>query len=242
MRWREIFVPKIVVLDIHIMNDDNNATIVISVLPQDADDSTPVDEKSKPERKGSFSITESNGLDSDSNTSDNDTVPCRICLSSDTTSHAMISPCLCKGSIANVHRSCLEQWLSQTGHNHCDLCSYEFYVYSTLKYTMLQSMAIWIKHPSNRAFFIYDTAVFLFLNALTVVVISMLIRNFNAVADMNKISENDAPAWFIVSGLAVITFWLVIYCLAVSLFVNSQVRPWYQWWKTSRSIRLVINA
>lgn len=220
------------------MNEEN-VTVIISVPPQNADDT---DRAAK--QQGSpnlLPVTDPNALDSDTNTSDNDTMPCRICLSCDTTAHAMISPCLCKGSIANVHASCLEQWLSQKGNNRCDLCSFEFHVYSTLKYTMLQSMVIWIKHPRNRAFFIYDTAVFLILNILTGVVISMFVRNLNAVMNMD-IAEYGITMWFLASGVAAVIFWLIVYCLAVSLFVNAQVRPWYQWWRGSRSIRLVINA
>lgn len=224
------------------MNEEN-VTVIISVPLQSADENASANESAaKPyESSNSFAVAEPNALDSDTNTSDNDTIPCRICLSSDTTAHAMISPCLCKGSIANVHTMCLEQWLSQKGNNRCDLCSFEFHVYSTLKYTMLQSMVIWIKHPRNRAFFIYDTAVFLILNILTGVVISMFVRNLNAVMNMD-IAEYGITMWFLASGVAAVIFWLIVYCLAVSLFVNAQVRPWYQWWRSSRSIRLVINA
>lgn len=193
------------------------------------------------ETPNSLAVIAPNALDSDTNTSENDTMPCRICLSSDTTSHAMISPCLCKGSIANVHRICLEKWLSQIGNNRCDLCSFEFQVYATLKYTMLQSMIVWIKHPRNRAFFIYDTTVFLILNILTGAMISMFVNNWRAVMNMD-IAEYGITMWLLASGVAAIIFWLIVYCLALSLFVNAQVRPWYQWWRSSRSIRLVINA
>lgn len=223
------------------MNEEN-VSVVIIVPPQDADDSTSAADEHRITQQESFNpIAESNTLDSDTNTSDSDTMPCRICLSSDTISNAMISPCLCKGSIANVHTKCLEQWLSQKGNNHCDLCSFEFLVYSTPKYKILQSMAIWINHPRNRAFFIYDAAVFLILNMLTGVVISMFIRNLNTAANLN-VDKYGLTMWFLVSGIAAMTFWLIVYCLAVSLFVNTQVRPWYQWWKASRSIRLVMNV
>lgn len=208
------------------MNEEN-VTEVISVPPPDAD---------SPD-----SHAESNKLDFDTNNNENDSIPCRICLSCDESLCTMISPCLCKGSIANVHSTCLEQWLSQKGNNRCDLCSFEFDVYSKLKYNLLQSMVIWIKHPRNRAFFIYDTVVFLILNILTAVVISMFVRNLHAVMNMN-IAEYGVTMWFLASGVAAVIFWLIVYCLAVSLFINAQVRPWYQWWKASRTIRLVIHA
>lgn len=219
------------------MNDEN--VIVVSLQLQDALFSTPIEHVGIQEESAS-SISKANALAAYTNRSDNDTMPCRICLSTDTSSE-MISPCLCKGSIANIHVMCLERWLSQKGNNRCDLCSFEFNVYSTLKYTMMQSLAIWIKHPTNRGFFIYDSAVFLILNMLTLVVISLFVRNLNAIVSMN-ITDTGITVWFIASGMAAILFWIIVYCLAVSLYVNAQVRPWYQWWKSSRTIRLVINA
>lgn len=37
---------------------------------------------------------------------------CKFCLSEDTQDDPLISPCKCKGSCAEVHISCLKQWLS----------------------------------------------------------------------------------------------------------------------------------
>lgn len=242
---RQIFVGRKILVNFYVMNAEN-ASVTISVLQaQDADVRSTTDEQSDSDEtkhaKNENPSIDSNALDSDTYMSDNDKMPCRICLSSDTETHAMISPCLCKGSIANVHATCLEQWLSQKGNNRCDLCTFEFQVFSTPKYTMVQSLVVWVKHPRNRAFFMYDTAVFLILNILTGVVIAMFIRNMNSVVDM-KIAEYGITMWFLASGIAAVVFWLIVYCLAVSLFINAQVRPWYQWWKASRSIRLVINA
>lgn len=222
---------------------EENAIVVISVSPQQAEFRVPADEQTEKQPESQDPVTELSPVDSDHHTTDTDTdaIPCRICFSNESVPHAMISPCICKGSIANVHRVCLEKWLSQKGNNRCDLCLFEFHVYSTLKYTMLQSMLIWIKHPRNRTFFIYDSAVFLILNILTCFVVSMFIRNLNAVANMN-IADYGITMWFLASGMAAVMFWLIVYGLAVSLFINAQVRPWYQWWKTSRSIRLVISA
>lgn len=222
------------------MNEEN-ATVVISVSLQEAEYRVPADEKEEEQPESQNPDTEPSTVDSEKYTSETDAIPCRICLSNESTPQAMISPCMCKGSIANVHRTCLEKWLSQKGNNRCDLCLFEFDVYSTLKYTMLQSMLIWIKHPRNRAFFFYDSAVFLILNILTCFVVSMFIQNLNTVVKM-KIADYGITMWFLASGVGAVMFWLIVYCLAVSLFVNAQVRPWYRWWKASRSIRLVINA
>ncbi|KAJ2944832.1 hypothetical protein O0L34_g1726 [Tuta absoluta] len=47
---------------------------------------------------------------------------CRICMTRGR--ERLISPCNCKGSLANVHLSCLERWLNQVGRNHCELCGF----------------------------------------------------------------------------------------------------------------------
>lgn len=218
--------------------NEKNATIVVNVPALDAEASNTLSENHQSQ---SDHQQENNANPNDESDPLNSDIPCRICLSSDASSQAMISPCLCKGSIANVHTKCLEQWLSQKGNNRCDLCSFEFQVHSKMKYTMLQSMVVWIKHSRNRAFFIYDSAVFLVLNILTAVVVSMFIRNMNAAVNMN-ITEYGVTMWILASGVAAVIFWLIVYCLAVSLFINAQVRPWYHWWKTTRNIQLVNQA
>lgn len=53
---------------------------------------------------------------------------CRICLES--SSHDLISPCLCSGSMKYVHRSCLDKWRAddptRQKFNTCDICKYGF--------------------------------------------------------------------------------------------------------------------
>eukprot|EP00931_Biecheleriopsis_adriatica_P047895 TRINITY_DN27647_c0_g1_i1.p1 TRINITY_DN27647_c0_g1~~TRINITY_DN27647_c0_g1_i1.p1 ORF type:complete len:336 (+),score=64.14 TRINITY_DN27647_c0_g1_i1:71-1078(+) len=60
---------------------------------------------------------------------------CRICHGPETSDplDPLLSPCLCKGSVRWVHRSCLQQWRSQAGWPaskacHCELCGF-LYVY-----------------------------------------------------------------------------------------------------------------
>jgi hypothetical protein len=55
---------------------------------------------------------------------------CRICYStSEPQEEPLLSPCNCKDSINLVHVSCcLEQWLTHTGRDYCDLCAFRFKV------------------------------------------------------------------------------------------------------------------
>ncbi|CAF0954696.1 unnamed protein product [Adineta ricciae] len=56
---------------------------------------------------------------------------CRICLDTDNTD-SLISPCLCSGSAAFVHRTCLDNWRSENirgiGFKYCDICKFEYVI------------------------------------------------------------------------------------------------------------------
>ncbi|KAL1123781.1 hypothetical protein AAG570_001554 [Ranatra chinensis] len=38
----------------------------------------------------------------------------------------LISPCECAGTVALVHTTCIEKWLTSSNTNHCDLCKHKF--------------------------------------------------------------------------------------------------------------------
>ena len=56
---------------------------------------------------------------------------CRICLG-DEHSQDIISPCSCSGSLAYVHRECLDKWRARNkngrGFKACDICSFEYVI------------------------------------------------------------------------------------------------------------------
>ncbi|XP_053737501.1 E3 ubiquitin-protein ligase MARCHF3-like [Synchiropus splendidus] len=56
-----------------------------------------------------------------------ETSMCRICHEGDL-HEELLSPCQCLGSLATVHRSCLEHWLSSSGTSLCELCQHQFTV------------------------------------------------------------------------------------------------------------------
>ncbi|XP_047036901.1 uncharacterized protein LOC124642485 isoform X7 [Helicoverpa zea] len=74
---------------------------------------------------------------------------CRICMTRGR--ERLISPCNCKGSLANVHLSCLERWLNQVGRNHCELCGFSYPAIRTPRYTVLQALRLWFGNPRNRS-------------------------------------------------------------------------------------------
>ena len=59
---------------------------------------------------------------------------CRICHDTKSESNTpLVSPCRCTGSSAFVHQTCIENWLTLSGRETCDLCNYRFPVYKTMK-------------------------------------------------------------------------------------------------------------
>lgn len=59
---------------------------------------------------------------------------CRICHDTKCENNTpLISPCRCTGSAALVHQECMENWLTISGRESCDLCNYRLPVYRTMK-------------------------------------------------------------------------------------------------------------
>lgn len=54
---------------------------------------------------------------------------CRICLEDDKLNN-LINPCLCKGSIQYVHKTCLNSWISVTNNLCCSTCKFQ-YIYTS---------------------------------------------------------------------------------------------------------------
>ncbi|XP_070706642.1 E3 ubiquitin-protein ligase MARCHF3-like [Pempheris klunzingeri] len=69
---------------------------------------------------------------------------CRICHDSGA-QEELLSPCDCSGTLATIHRSCLEHWLSASGTSFCELCHYQFTVQRKSR-----SLLEWLQNPSLR--------------------------------------------------------------------------------------------
>ncbi|XP_037926336.1 E3 ubiquitin-protein ligase MARCHF3-like isoform X2 [Hermetia illucens] len=165
-------------------------------------------------------------------------VCCRICHNTDGNDR-LISPCLCKGTLAHVHQSCLEHWLSTSGMVHCELCQYRFPTEETLRYTFCQSIRIWYRHPNNRGLLQADCLVCTLLTVVTfgLVAICMLgLQYFNLQSYRLGVSR----LWTQGSIIVFLVIVIFAYCINLFLIVKSQIVPWYRWWQSARSIKLVL--
>ncbi|XP_043279591.1 E3 ubiquitin-protein ligase MARCHF3-like isoform X2 [Venturia canescens] len=68
-------------------------------------------------------------------------VYCRICHE-DSSIEELIDPCSCSGTLALIHSSCLEKWLSTSNTEHCEICQHVFFIRRKNK-SIIQSISMW---------------------------------------------------------------------------------------------------
>ncbi|XP_026314068.1 uncharacterized protein LOC113225831 isoform X2 [Hyposmocoma kahamanoa] len=75
---------------------------------------------------------------------------CRICFGGES-AERLVRPCSCRGTIAAVHRSCLERWLLQAATSYCELCRHHYVVTRSHKWSWLMSVCAWAMSGRGRA-------------------------------------------------------------------------------------------
>ncbi|XP_045498118.1 E3 ubiquitin-protein ligase MARCHF3-like isoform X1 [Colias croceus] len=75
---------------------------------------------------------------------------CRICFGG-SSAERLVRPCSCRGTIAAVHRSCLERWLLQAATSHCELCRHHYVVTRSHKWSWARSVVEWARSGRGRA-------------------------------------------------------------------------------------------
>ncbi|KAK7912841.1 hypothetical protein WMY93_013052 [Mugilogobius chulae] len=63
--------------------------------------------------------------EADTTSTDSEELFCRICHEG-AQSGPLLSPCDCAGTLALVHQSCLEHWLTASNSSHCELCQHHY--------------------------------------------------------------------------------------------------------------------
>ncbi|XP_058837135.1 E3 ubiquitin-protein ligase MARCHF3-like isoform X1 [Topomyia yanbarensis] len=167
-------------------------------------------------------------------TSSLESIACRICQSA-TEKSRLISPCLCKGTLRYVHRDCLEHWLSRSGLTHCELCLHRYQTYTALRYSCIESLCIWYRHPNNRGLLLSDTLIYVVLSFIcfTLTMICILVLRFQS-SRGNTLQETLASTAIVCFLLLV----LIVYLTNIVVLAKDHIIPWYRWWRSSRRIRL----
>ncbi|XP_044314202.1 uncharacterized protein LOC108039207 isoform X1 [Drosophila rhopaloa] len=58
---------------------------------------------------------------------------CRICHCESDPQNPLLTPCYCSGSLKYVHQACLQQWLTASETNSCELCKFPFIMHTKIK-------------------------------------------------------------------------------------------------------------
>jgi E3 ubiquitin-protein ligase DOA10 len=79
-------------------------------------------------------------------------LPCRICLSVEATEEdgrpsAILRPCRCSGTQANIHAVCLSKWLSTCARYDCELCQFPYQIHIT--YTPIWTLLMQKRFPEH---------------------------------------------------------------------------------------------
>ncbi|XP_060535590.1 E3 ubiquitin-protein ligase MARCHF3-like [Cylas formicarius] len=169
-------------------------------------------------------------------------VTCRICYDSDK-EEQLIAPCHCKGTMAFVHRSCLETWLSESGTSTCELCHQIYTTERTIKYTSGCSIWHWLRSSSGyqghgvRG----DIATCSVITPLAIVITYVCLYS-SEYYSQQKFSTVPAARWTSMSLLLMIGIVLVGYYLWAYSVIRLHARTWYNWWQRACVVRYIPSS
>ncbi|CAG9799363.1 unnamed protein product [Chironomus riparius] len=153
---------------------------------------------------------------------------CRICLTNNECDR-LLTPCQCKGTHAFVHRQCLENWLSRSGLDHCELCLFRFATANYLRFS--------------------DILLCTLLTIITfgLVVIAMFGMYFmsaspSSSSDINAETTKYWTETSIVVFLGIVNiFQIFAFLLNAIVVIRANLIPWFRWWRRCKEIQLVIE-
>uniref|UniRef100_A0A1Y1LE52 Uncharacterized protein n=1 Tax=Photinus pyralis TaxID=7054 RepID=A0A1Y1LE52_PHOPY len=169
-------------------------------------------------------------------------VICRICYDGDKT-EPIITPCKCKGSVAFVHRTCLEKWLAESNLTSCEVCHYVYQTERVPAYTAQQSIWRWFRvHPHTSTIPIRGLRNDLYACAIItpLAIIITYIGLFSAdYYNQKRFSDIPAAKWTALSLLIMISIMIGGYYLWVYMVIRYHVRAWYYCWQEESIVHYI---
>ncbi|XP_048886942.1 E3 ubiquitin-protein ligase MARCHF3 [Brienomyrus brachyistius] len=154
---------------------------------------------------------------------------CRICHEG-RGAEQLLSPCECSGSLASVHRSCLERWLTASSTGRCELCRFEFALERQPR-----PLTEWLHAPSmryQRRTLCGDALCFTFITPLASLSGWLCVRG---AVDLYHSNSMEA------AGLLVLTVALLaIYLFWTTVSLRYHVHLFEMWRQTNQRVRLQI--
>lgn len=149
---------------------------------------------------------------------------CRICHETASESK-LLSPCMCLGTMRNVHRKCLEHWLTTSQSSECELCCFVYAVKP--KYPGIFE---WLKR--NPRPLIIDLVLTLFLTPLAMFSVVLCYRGAILQVEVRNTVES-------LSLFALGSFLTGVYLSWVALTVRSQFKTFRSWRRSHPRMSLV---
>ncbi|KAL1007505.1 hypothetical protein UPYG_G00087680 [Umbra pygmaea] len=161
--------------------------------------------------------------------SDSEEPFCRICHEGGSVGE-LLSPCECSGTLAMVHRACLEHWLTASHSSCCELCHHQ-YSLERLPKTLTE----WLGSPSmqhQRWTLCGDIICFLFITPLACLSGWLCMQG---ALDLYYSNSMEAV------GLIVLTLALfTIYCFWTVVSLRYHIHLFWTWKRTDQRVRLQI--
>jgi len=169
---------------------------------------------------------------------------CRICHEP-ASNGSLMTPCLCKGTMGQVHRLCIEEWLTSSHRTRCEICDFQYNCTVKPKHNRCTSLFFWCRDADSRADvhnFLFDVLCFLILTPLAVCSSYLCVTGAEAYRlRSSKLQEGitgNEATWTTI-GLYALTSTLVI---AYYLWVIVAIRYHYQIWNKWSTENVVIRV
>ncbi|KAL0278229.1 UNVERIFIED_CONTAM: hypothetical protein PYX00_000106 [Menopon gallinae] len=175
------------------------------------------------------------------NITNTNTPLCRICQGPSAATNYLVSPCNCKGTLAFVHFSCLEKWLNTSSRISCELCSFQYDTLQTRRYSLLESLRLWIRHPVNWRHLQVDFFIFTLLSIVTLGFVLICVFGLEYFIIEGK-KYGVSQMW----TKGVLNFFMTViivgYTGSMVFLLKEQLRPWYYWWTNTYNIKLRLSG
>ncbi|KAH1003348.1 hypothetical protein HUJ05_011272 [Dendroctonus ponderosae] len=145
-----------------------------------------------------------------------------------------------QGSVAFVHRTCLENWLSESGTSTCELCHQPFNTERTPRFSSSRSVWYWLRHgPRYPGTGVRGDIIACSVITPLAVVVTYVCLYSSEYYGQQKFSQIPAAKWTSISLLIMIAIMLFGYYLWVHSVVRLHARMWYSWWQRSCVVRYI---
>ncbi|XP_061539010.1 E3 ubiquitin-protein ligase MARCHF2-like [Phycodurus eques] len=155
---------------------------------------------------------------------------CRICHEGGCV-EALLSPCNCTGTLATVHRSCLELWLSSSNTSYCELCHAHFSIQRRLR-----PFTEWLHDPGaheERKLVFCDIVCFLFVTPLATISGWLCLKGVSDDLHIGSLLQN--------TGLISLTLVLfTIYILWTMVCLRYHCKMYSEWRRKDQQVHLLI--